>query len=438
MAEIKEEKYKKYFKNKKAMLLEPSTSVRTTIRRLLVELGIESGRQIVAADFHSAIEIIKKDRPHYIFSSFEFQKKNFTDLLVEHLQVYPNRLEAGFYVLSEKNSMSIASMVLDHDIDALCSQPFTFDTLKSSVLESLVYKVELDAYMKAIEDGKEKFRQSQYNMAKQMFDYATTLAKDVSLAYAWLGHTCVKQNSLEEAEKNYHKGLITNGKSYNCIKGLIEFYTQAKRYEDAYNFNKKLIENYPVNPDKIADLVRLSIINQKYEDVINYCKIFVGLDEKVESVKKYISAGLAICGKYLISKDDKENGVNALVEAAKLSDGKREILYSVIKSLLQAGAKNKAQQVLDDFSTEQTEGTDFSIMELEIIFETEEAGKAFNLGSSLLKKGIRDYRVYEIVIKSSVKLGRSADAISNVLFEAVKAYPEKKDFYDNLLSGRLS
>ncbi|HLE11152.1 MAG: hypothetical protein A2504_16730 [Bdellovibrionales bacterium RIFOXYD12_FULL_39_22] len=433
MAEI-EEKHKKYFKSKKMMLFEPSTSVRTTIRRLMVEFGIESGKQVVAADFHSALEIIKKDRPDYIFSCFEANRKNFVELLEAHLEVIPNRLHGGFYVLSEKNSMAIAAMVLDYDIDAFFSQPITYEAVRNSVLLSLTHKVDMDAYMKSVEDGKEKFRLAQYNTAQQMFDYATTLSKDVSLANAWLGNTYVRLNKLEEARAAYRKGLESNNKSYNCIKGLIDLSMQMKRYEDAYTFSKKLIENYPVNPNKIADLVRLSITNHKYEDVVNYCKIFSGLEEKTDAVKKHLAAGLAVCGKYLIAKQDKENGVNALMEAAKLSDGKREILYSVIKSLLQVGAKNKAQQVLEEYSNDQTDAADFSIMELEIVYETEDPGRAFNLGSSLLKKGIKDHRVFEIVIKTSLSLGRDMGAIENITFDAIKAHPDKKELFNGLLS----
>ena len=424
----------KYFEDKTCLILEPSTSVRNTIRRLMKSLGLDNNRQTVVQNIAEAKGMILQDRPNFVISAFEINGKNSLELSDLHIQAYPNRMDAGFYVLSDNNSLSIASMILDLEIDAYYSQPFTFSTLQESFLKSLKFKVNPNKFWKTFEEGKELLHLDEMDKAEETFKSILSDNEESSIAYAYVGNIAESRNELDKAEEFFNKGIDLNPTSYNCLKGLSELCMKTKKYKKGYEVYHKMIENYPLNPSKIPDLTRLSIVNQKYEDILNYTEIFSGLEDKVEGIKVYISAGLAICGKFMLNNDDREKGMDALMEAAKLSDGKMEILKSVISTLMNAGAKKKAKQVLENCANDNTSENEFKVLELSIIFETGTPDKAFSLGTNLINRGIKEQGVYEIVIQSSIKLGRSNDKTEDIVFEAIKAFPDQKEHFNKFIS----
>lgn len=65
-----------------------------------------------------------------------------------------------------------------------------------------------------------------------------------------------------------------------------------KEYKKAYDMSFLLAQKFPTPPNKIPDLIRLSIINQRYEDINNYLKIF-NFVSQIRALKFLLSAGLA-------------------------------------------------------------------------------------------------------------------------------------------------
>src|SRR5690606_6728892 len=114
-----------------------------------------------------------------------------------------------------------------------------------------------------------------------------------------------------------------------------------------YDISCKILEHYPLSPSEIPDLTRLSIKNMMYEDIIKYDGVFSKIKYTSDNIKVYLSAGLAICGRFFISKSKFDEATKSLVKSAQLSSGKPEILKSLITSFITMNKSTDALNVLN-------------------------------------------------------------------------------------------
>lgn len=427
-----------YFKSKKCLVVDPSGIIRTTFKKLMVGLGMNSSNIYLTESFFDAQENILKERPNFIFTNYKVHDPNKAehalgiDLLKYHIDVQPNRLDAGFFLTTDENSMSVASIALDHEVDGLFARPFTIETLQTAVLQSIETKVNPPKYSKEIEDGKAKFFTKNFRDAMEIFTKAKSLNEKPTLACYYLGMIERAEARTESAETHFTEGLKFDPFHYKSLRIMAEICFQDKRHEEAYQYHTRIVEKYPVSPDRIPELTRLSIINKKYQDIINYCEIFSSIFDGGgnDMLRTYISAGLAICGKFLLNFKSDKNGVKILEQAAKLSGGKKEIMESTISSLIEANLEQEAERFLTTYSTDKTGAVDFDVFKV-MIFNKDPSkdNDVLALGRKLISKKVKSLEVYRIVLKKAKQLGVKKETIQEMADEAIKFFPkEKKEF----------
>ena len=427
--------YIDYFENKSWLVIENSTSARSSIKKTLTQIGAKTANLLEADNITEAENLITTQKPHYIIANKMIQGTSSLHLFEVHIKTLPNRLKAGFFIITEANSLAEVAWALDYEMDGIISLPLNGAIIIQSIIKGVQRKLQPTAYLNKIEDGRNSYLIGELDKAVEQFKSSLLLEKNAFEAMTFLGQIYTEQNLLPEAIEAFEKSLLLNSSYFKTLNKLGLLYYQQKDYKKSYDINLLMAEHYPTAPERIPELIRLSIINKKYEDISNYYKVFQTIKSPAPTMQNSLSAGLAILGKYFSTINDSERGIEALKSAFAFSNGKYEILKSVVNSF---ETLNRTDVLLELF-----ENTDLSLWPKEgqsIYFHTlhlnsSDDQKVIQEGEKLLKSNIRDPQMYRDIISRSIKMKRKTGYIENIVLEAQKHYPEQASEFDALLNS---
>ena len=100
------QKIVKYFAPKKCLIVDTSGVMRSTLRKMVVDFGIESRNVLVLESLPEAKAHIFSEQIHYVFTNSKIKGGAGLDLLPTHIKTFPNRLDAGFFLFSSNRQFS--------------------------------------------------------------------------------------------------------------------------------------------------------------------------------------------------------------------------------------------------------------------------------------------------------------------------------------------
>ncbi|MBL6989510.1 MAG: hypothetical protein ISR65_07015 [Bacteriovoracaceae bacterium] len=424
----------KYFSDKKAIILDPNGPIRIAIKKMLIALGMKPAEIIIVDSKDKAQTAFKKEHPEFVFAAHQLKNDALgTDLLDPHLQIYPNRLHAGFYLISAANYMSSVCAVLDQEIDGFISKPFTLDSLFNTLLGTVQHKITPSQFTQDLEKGKELILTGKLDDALNMVQSAQKLKPKSANPLYWEGLIHQKRSKMDEAISCYKTGLTKNPIHYKCLSALSEIYFENKSFDLSYQLTSTLVKHYPLNPTKLPNLMRLSIINKKYDDLVTYTEKFHTLAAEDDNVEKNISAALAICGQFFLSINEVDKAESALTDSAIKSGGSIEILRNVCSTLAKNNKYKKAISLLEQNTTSQTDDKEFKTLQFELLYLSNKFEQAALSGMKIVGEGIHTPKIFEMLIYASIQANRKKSNIEDIIFEAIRLYPDNQDRFNQLL-----
>jgi len=420
-----------YMGARRALIIDSSSANRSTIRKLLNNVGVKGANVDTAEDFKDASEKIEKTQPQLIFTDYDISKVCGLDLLPLQRIQYKSRLDTGFFVTSEKNSPAIASRAAEEDVDALIVRPFSYQVLEDKFIEVMKEKIVPTPYLQAIEAGRQLLEKNEYDSALQIFLGAKKQDPKPFLAFSFEGVVRTKQGEFDLAQECFEQGLKFNPTHYRSLIGLFDLLNQKKHYKKAYDVGAAISKNYPISPKRLPDFVRVSVMSGHFGDILNFYEVFSTLEESDEMIQTYVSAGLVICGKYFLRSSDKEQALAALRKATAACRGKVGIIREVVITLMQGGLAEEAKNLLATLPTEIRDTPEMQLIELEDLNQRGTAAQVIETGTNLINRKMKIPRLYEIVIAKSIESKRRKSVVQELISEALMNFPEKKEEFEN-------
>lgn len=422
-----------YFENKKWLVIEPSLSTRSSIKKSLTQIGAKQANMVDTDNLKMALELITLHKPDYILTNKFFTGGSVTDIFFHHLTSNPNRMNSGFYVITEENSLSEVAHALNYEMDGLISFPFTASNIISSVVQGVKPKITPNKYLLKFNQGKEQFLSGNSDFAQTFLEEALLLDNHPYEALYYLGEIHSQKNDIKEAIKHYEEALVHNENHYRTLYNLSKLYSKDGHYDMAYELSVNLVRKFPTPPEMIPDLVRLSIINKKYADIVNYYRLFSKLENPSADTQKSISAGLTILGIYFSNHHENEKAKDILLRALKYSNGKYEILESITKTFKKM---NELEFLLAEFDNtdftlwpESAQGFHFHALHL----TSNDHQTVLSFGEKLLRAKIKNYYIDHDMIERGIMANRKLGVLEAMVMDAVKKFPEKSIVFENLL-----
>lgn len=423
-----------WFRPKSAMIYESANMNRTSIKKMLINFGLDKNKIYIPETYVDAKDFIVHQKPHIVITRDDHDGDKGLDLLNLHIDTFPNRTNSAFIIITDDNSPSVSSLVLDTEVDGILALPFTGDSLEKVMIRSLKKRYSPNPYLKLVEEAKGKLHLGEIEDALKILEDATDLNKTPVLSNCYIAKILISNSNEQKAENMLLDNLQQNAKHYLSLKELAKLYKNQSRFKDQYEMSSRILGDYALNPEKIPDLTKLSIQNEKYEDIWNYTKVFSVIKSPSDKIKQFISAGLAICGRFMVKSSRPDEGKKAILKSAKMSNGKFEILKNLAESLLLIGDKEGANKLLMENANENTDEVSLEVFLFELFARESLTPKTLEKGRKLLNSGVKAPEIYQILIEKLISGGAKLTMIEDLVLDAKKDFPDLSEKFDNFLT----
>ncbi len=431
MAEDESEKIlKDYFSKNHVLIIDPISSGRTNVASCISKFGAQRNKMSLVGSLNEAREELKKFKPKVIFAEFMVGKESSLDLIQMQKQLFEQeKIKDSFFVLVTSNaSQSAVARAAEEDVDTFIIKPFSLDAMKKALENSVKLKLFPSLYLKLIDEGKEFMFKGDYTSAIACFSKAMTENATPTLACFYYGQAEFMQKALAAAEGKYMDGLSFNKIHYKCLVGLFDLLNDEKRYTDAYDIMRRLAQYFPANPKRLAQVLRLSVLTNNFQDVESYYKIFIEIEERNDELVRYMCSALAVTGRYYLRQKVYPRAIEVFESAAISAAGRAGFLLYIIETLVEYGMYKESTPFLGRLQNLAPGSKEVVAAQFLTLDASVNVRDVVNRGRGVLKDGIEHPSVYEKLINCSIKAGYRDSALE-LANEARKKWPEKSKYF---------
>lgn len=250
----------------------------------------------------------------------------------------------------------------------------------------------------------------QIDQAKQKFSTAKDLHPKPTLALSYHGDANVAESSFDPAQLDFVDGLKHNSIHYRCLNGLYDLLIKQSRMDDAYEVVKRLFRSYPNNSDRLVAALRLAVITESFEDIVQYYQAFLQLKKDDPRLRLAIGAGLIVSGRHYMSEGNLAEASQTFKLALDLNQNSppliKEIVYILVEYKILEPAKALIAQIADQ--AENRALVD-SLHFLTTENEMEDQERCQQL-KQILSSGVQEPIFYHKLIQSLRNLGNEDEA----------------------------
>ena len=423
-----------FFKDKKVLIADPGAASRASLYNIIKNMGAKPQNISLSSDYASAEESIENIKPEVVIADYDLGPKCGLELLRIQREKHPKETKnCLFIVVTANSSQSAVARSCEEDIDAFALKPYTMEGLRGIITKAALQKIEPSGYQIAIDAGRDLLEKTDLNGAEAQFKKAVGLSPTPTTALYFLGLIEFTRKALEKSKSNYLEGLAYNKIHYRCMVGLYELLIAQNSHQEAYEVVKKISQYFPANPKRLAEVLRLAIQTQQFEDIERYYAVFTSLDHRDETLIRYICAALIICGKYYLSSNLGKSRARELFQKAAVIAGERtKILREIIFTLTDNGLMKDAEVFLKRFPPSYQGSEDFELLVYLVSQSDPNAFPTPELGQRLILKGIVDERLYKSIAQGFIKK-KDKESAENIMYDAIKKLPERKAVFEAVL-----
>ncbi len=423
-----------YFEGKKVLIVHPSSSIRMTIRKVMTGIGVKNNDIVQTDSTHEGMTLLVENRPNFLFVLLG-EDDHYVKMIEKATEYCPNRLKGGTYLLTSDNSKSISSLMYEYELDCIIAQPYTNKSLEGAVLNSVADKINPTPAFKILCDGKEQLNLKNENKAFEIFSQAVSIGKGVSTAFYYLAKIEILKGNNQNAIDYIQDGLKDNAKNYYCLSLGITLQFEQRKYHLAYEYAKRLVENFPLSPNRIPELIRLSIMTQNYEDIANFGTMVKSVPNVGNTVKRYVAAGLATCGRYLVMKNQFDKAEPILKNALSYCDGKMMIIENIVWSYCMAGqlisGRTLFRKLCGAYNIDKKIQYEYELRMLSDFSKSKD--EIIGFADKVIRERVYSFAIFKLVLESLKGIDRRKELLEDIVFLAIKHYPDSKEEFQKYL-----
>ncbi|MGE0616225.1 MAG: response regulator [Bacteriovoracia bacterium] len=418
--------FESYISTRRIVIADTNASSRAGLARTMINLGAKTTNIAILSTYEEAVAEIARNKPQVVICDFDLGKYCGLNLLQEQRKQNPESKDTLFVLVTGNTSQSAVAQAAEEDVDTFILKPYTLEMLRQSMMKAALAKINPSTYHKTIEEGKKLLFGGKPEEAIAIFEKAIPMDPKPALACFYKGQALLAKQVADEAKGSYDKGLDHNKIHYKCLIGLYELLMEQKKFTEAYEAVKKVSRYFPANPQRLTEVLRLAVINQKFEDIERYYQVFTTIDQRNNDLIKYVCAALVVCGKYYLTKSANSRALDLFQKAATTGTGRTKILREIISVLVAKQMINDCEVFLKRFPADTMKGEDFAACEYMIANASLTADLLVDRGRKYIKAGVHDPLVYRILIQRSREAGLS-DYADTLIQEASTRWPAQKD-----------
>lgn len=421
----KKEIFKDFLDNHDVLIVDKNPSSRTRLQKIMVDLGAKRHMIHSASSLAEAEGFISEKNIGIILSDYFISGGSGFELFKLIREKNPTRKTCNILVTSNISQTTVAKAA-EEDVDSFVIKPYTVESIQENLLTTIVNKVKPSQYMVTIEEGKALMLARKFDEAMTKLQFALTLHPKPALALFYQGQAAYLRSLTEEAQGSYKKGLALNNIHFKCLVGLFDILMEDQKFDDAYQVVKKIAKYFPSNEERLAQIIRLAIQTNNYQDMGNYYEIFTNLEERTTGMVNYIGAGLYVSGKYFL-KSKQTNQALVYFENVAISCSEYiKFSRAIISTLVEHKMADDAEKFLKRFSPGTKDQPDYLISDFLVsMVKNPDAAKVVKQGLDLYNRNIRDFQCMVGLVKAMEKCNYKSEKIEQFRQEISQLWPGK-------------
>ena len=298
-----------------------------------------------------------------------------------------------------------------------------------NLVSTIAAKVKPSPYVVKIDAGKELLGRGEYQQAIDVFTSAMTMHPRPSLALFYMGQAQYLLSEADKAKTDYNKGLGFNSIHFKCLIGLYEIFMKEEKYEEAYRIVQKVAKYFPANPDRLTQVIRLTIVTKHYEDMESYYDIFTQLDDRTSELTNYVGAGLFIAGKYFLIENQAPKAISIFDKIAISCAEFSKFIRAIVTILSEHNEFDEAERFMARFSAGTKDQEDYIVSDFIVNYARKDADQAQVVvkGLELYNKNIRDFQCLKLLVDALLIQGHK-EKHEQYKQELTRLFPDKSKY----------
>jgi CheY-like chemotaxis protein len=414
-----------YINNDRVLIVDTSSASRVRLAATLSDLGVQSSKITLAANFTEGQTQMNALKPRLVICDYTLGTLSGLDLLQAQRAHFKDLEDSCIFILITGNSSQTAvARAAEEDVDSFILKPYTLETLKISLVNAVVSKINPTPYVKVIREGKELLYAAKPLEALPKFEAASKLDPSPTLALYYKAQCQNLMQVIEQAEESYREGLNLNKIHYKCLIGFFDLLSAQKRNDEAYGVVKRIAQYFPANPKRLSSVLRLAIVTENYDDMEGYYRTFVQIDARDDELVRYMCSALVVCGKYYLLRKHRTKSLEVFEKAAVTCAGQIQFLKYIIETLVEFDLADSAVGFYQRYRSADPSSDMTKALEYMVSSKKDGLSAGIEKGRELLKAGVKHPAVYRILIRQCVDAGLE-DSSENLAQTAAKTWPER-------------
>lgn len=425
---------KKFLGDSFCAIMEPSGSFASNPQALLTDTGVPLSQIVLLRKYDEAKQFIQDKKPRLLLTEYSVPGGSGISLVELQEGLYCESEKAALIVTKNSSAQAVAEAA-EGAVDSYLLKPFSADTFRRKLLDVLDRKLNPSLYSIKIQEGRDNLVIKEFEMALQGFGEAKSLHEQPTLAHFYSGFVLKSQKDLEVALAEFQKGRKFQPLHYKCLTGEFETLMDLKRYKDAYALVPLIRDNYPITSQRLGQIFIAAVFTYHFEDLPDLYDIFLATENRTPWLIELTSLALLTAARYWIQKKDMKKAMLYVDMGMTVRAKDMNYMEQAIDDFLKVGAAKEADQIFAKIPSTEVGSAKYCQLRLKVDCQTLTPEKALEEGRKLTKDGHGTPEIFRLMVKLSVKVGKTTLAESFIA-QGVKQFPDlRKELYDLLSAG---
>ncbi|MGE3609091.1 MAG: response regulator [Bacteriovoracaceae bacterium] len=403
---------KKFMETNEVLIVDKNPGSRNRLLKIMYDLGWKRHMIHTAGNISEVISLIETKKIGVVLSDYMIGGGSGFDLFKLLRSKDPNNKELCQILVTANISQSAVAKAAEEEVDSFIIKPYTVQSIQESLVSCITAKIKPSPYMLKVEEGKSLIAQGKFKEAIDVLKEATKLNDKPALALFYIGQAEYLTELVENAQGSYKQGLTFNNIHYKCLVGLFDIFISQGKLHEAYHVVKKIAKYFPANPDRLAQIIRLSVQTGNFEDMQFYYEIFTSLEERTTQMINYIGAGMYIAGKHYLINQNTTVALQYFDNIAVSCSEFTKFLRAMIIVLVDYEKADEAQKFMKRFPAGSKDSEDFLICDFLISAKLNtDANFIVKNGLEIYNRKIKDERCLKVLIDAMKRCGYKEDKI---------------------------
>lgn len=428
-----ENKLKKFISKSTIFLVTDNKLDRMSWKKAFNAFSVKPEQIVFFESFEKALDGMETNAPNILICAYEIKESKADVLLEAFRERNANLSESLSLVVADAQSPSLALACLELELDETLLKPYNAreldDKIKALLGQKVSFKKDEKALFKALED----IRLRELDQVAAFINSAPENLKKQG-RYGLLEAQFLRASGKGEDAIAVYERALEAERAYGALTGLFDALVEQNRCEEAYAAVCDLLSQFPLHPKRLSNFVKVCILTSNYHSFVEYGEkaAVEGVEDK--TIAQQLAAGLAICAKS-IGIADRKVALEANLKALKLGREKSQIVDQALKNLLALREYELVNNLVGELAEEKALEEVLAIAEYRSLATLGQAPfKVFQKGMELTNKGVHDFHVYELILKSAKEVGRKKESLEEIADNASKHHPEKSEYFKSLVA----